>query len=255
MTSPTLHIVQLTDLHLFGSPDQVWKDFNTYQSFQSVIAEVKALAPRPDILILTGDLSQDETLASYAHLRRLIGPLKLPTYWISGNHDQLEIAREVLSGDSFRRDRAFEQRGWRFLLLNSAIPGQVHGELVRSELDWLAEQLAQHPTQPTIIAIHHPPVPIQSQWMDQIGLHHPEEFLSIVDRHPQVRGVMFGHIHQASDTTRNGVRYVGCPSTCIQFVPVQREMSLDTLTPGFRQFVFFSDGTWDTQITRVPVLR
>jgi 3',5'-cyclic-AMP phosphodiesterase len=251
MNAPGLHVVQLSDLHLFASPELVWKNCNTSESFHAVVQRVKALIPQPDVLILTGDLSQDETPESYGHLHAAIAPLQIPTYWIPGNHDHVEIASQVLIGTPFSSDRTFEQKGWRFILLNSAVPGHVEGGLEPAELDWLSSQLTQHADQPTIIAVHHHPVPIQSPWMDAIGLHHPEAFLALVDAHPQVHGVIFGHIHHAIECDRNGVRYLGCPSTCIQVVPQQADMVLDTRPPGLRRLMFYADGTWETEVLRI----
>lgn len=253
MTGAALQLLQLTDLHLFASPQLDWKGFNTYSSFQAVVAQVATLVPPPDALLLTGDLSQDDSPESYHHIRTLLAPLGIPTYWVPGNHDQTGLAAEILSTAPFCCDRKLEEKGWRVLLLNSMAEGRVYGILSEAEIDWLTTQLAQAPEQPTLIVLHHPPVVIESAWMDAIGLQDSQHFLQVVDAHPQVKGVLFGHIHQAFQQNRNGVQFLGCPSTCIQFVPNQPEMLLDSEAPGFRQLFCYPDGTWQTQVMRVPL--
>lgn len=255
MDNTSLQVVQLTDLHLFASPTRDWKGFNTYHSFHAVVEQVADLDPRPDLLLLTGDLSQDDSPESYTHIRTLLAPLNIPTYWIPGNHDQTGLAAEILSTEPFCCDRKIklEEKGWQILLLNSVVEGQVYGALAETELDWLTDQLAQAPEIPTLIALHHPPLAIQSAWMDAIGLHDSEPFFQVLDANPQVRGVIFGHIHQDFAYQHQGIRFLGCPSTCIQFTPCQAEMSLDSESPGFRQLFCHPNGAWHTQIIRVPI--
>jgi Icc protein len=245
-----LHVAQLTDLHLFASPDQQLLNLTTSESFQAVLSAVKQLNPFPDLLLLTGDISQDESPESYKYLQDLLCPLRIPTYWLPGNHDRLPIMQQVLTRTPFSGEKSFTVQGWRFVLLNSALPGQVHGELHLSELEWLEETLQQS-TDPTLVAVHHPPLPINSDWMDQILLHNADDLLAVLDRYSQVKVVLFGHIHQEFDYQRNGVRYLGTPSTCIQFLPESAKFALDETRPGFRLLKLYPDGSWHTQVERV----
>ncbi|NJO72176.1 MAG: hypothetical protein HC825_11905 [Oscillatoriales cyanobacterium RM1_1_9] len=87
--------------------------------------------------------------------------------------------------------------------------------------------------------------------MDRIKLQNPEALLACLDDHPQVKLVVFGHIHQGFQTSHNGVTYLGCPSTCVQFQPLAAEFTLDQMaTPGFRVLTLYPDGTFDTQVGR-----
>ena len=87
--------------------------------------------------------------------------------------------------------------------------------------------------------------------MDKIKLQNPDEFYAIIDRYPQVKLVLFGHIHQAFEQQRRGVSYLGSPSTCVQFKPESVEFAIDSIQPGFRLLTFNSDGTLETKIERV----
>ncbi len=247
-----LVIAQLTDTHLFADEDQTMKDCPTVLSFQAVLNSVAQLQPQPDLILLTGDLSQDETLTSYQQLHCRIMPLGIPTYWIPGNHDQsLTNMEQTLCTAPISPQKCFQAGGWQFILLNSMLHQQVHGELSADALEILDQQL-QGESLPTLIALHHPPLAIASAWMDAIGLQNREAFFAIIDRHPQIKLVVFGHIHQEFDRVRQGVRYLGAPSTCVQFSPNADEFAIDgDRQPGFRLMSLYPDGQFETTVQRI----
>ena len=250
MTQATAILVaQLTDTHLFADESQTMKGFPTVRSLQAVLEHLVQRQPDLDLLLLTGDLSQDETIASYEQLRDRLTPLNIPAYWLAGNHDQsLDSMATVLCTDLISPEKTFQRGGWQFILLNSMLPQQVQGRLSDETLAALEQQLQQS-EQPTLIALHHPPLAIASPWMDAIGLENREDFFAVIDRHPQVKLVIFGHIHQEFDRWRQGVRYLGAPSTCVQFTPNVDEFAIDPdRQPGFRLLRLFADGTYDTEV-------
>ena len=104
---------------------------------------------------------------------------------------------------------------------------------------------------PTVIALHHPPFHVNSDWLDTSTLQNPEELFAVLERHSQVQLVLFGHIHQEFNHQRHGVHYLGTPSTSIQFEPQSSKFSLDHKYPGFRLLNLYADGTWETWIERV----
>lgn len=249
LESPLL-VAQITDTHLFAKEEQQMLGLCTHDSLQAVVAHLRQLQPLPDILLLTGDISQDETNESYQRLKDIISPLQIPTYWIPGNHDDLPLMQQVLNQPPIEADKSFAAGGWHFLLLSSWIPGQVHGKLSQTSLEWLEQQL-QLIDKPTLVALHHPPCLINSDWMDRIKLQNPEEFFAVIERYSQVKLVVFGHIHQAFEGKRRGVQYLGSPSTCVQFKPESVEFAIAQTQPGFRLLTLLPDGTFETKIERV----
>ncbi|MBE9013968.1 3',5'-cyclic-AMP phosphodiesterase, partial [Pseudanabaenaceae cyanobacterium LEGE 13415] len=249
MISSPLRIAQVTDLHLFAKSDQCLLGLPTLRSLKALIEQFHPLHPKPDLLLLTGDLSQDGSMESYDRLQTLFSPLQIPTYWLPGNHDCVEAMERSLT--EFLPDKTFEQGGWRFLLLNSQVPGCVHGRLSIDTLDWLDRQLAEHPNLPTLVSLHHPPFTVNSTWLDSSVLQNPDEFLEILDRHPQVKLVVFGHIHQEFQHQRNKVTFLGTPSTSIQFAKESDEFALGHEMPGFRLIQLYPNGTWTSQVERV----
>jgi 3',5'-cyclic-AMP phosphodiesterase len=247
MLAEYLLVAQLTDTHLFADGSQTMFDCRTNLTFAAVVARVAALAPRPDCLLLTGDISQDDSAASYEYARSLIGPLQIPTYWLRGNHDQNGDAIAALNGDRIVADKSFEQGGWRFILLDSMVLDEPGGRLAESQLEYLEQQLQD--TKPTLVAVHHHPIACGLAGMDEIGLANAADLFAVLDGYPQVKLVINGHIHQESVAERAGVTYLGTPSTCIQLKPQQVKMELDTdRSPGFRLLRLYADGRFETEV-------
>ncbi len=245
-----IQIVQITDTHLFESPDSLLLGVNTQRALMGVLNKLKTQESRLDAILLTGDLVHDGSSLGYQRLQQLVAPLEVPVYMIPGNHDDPKILHAHTVGIFIRHHRAFSLQNWQFILLNSFAAQEVGGVLAASELAFLDQQLSAHPELHCCIALHHPPVDVGSAWLDRIGLFNREEFHAIVDRHPQVRVVLFGHVHQEHDCERNGVRILGSPASSIQFLPGQKEFALDVLPPAYRLLRCRADGSVHTEVIR-----
>ncbi|MDF5713579.1 MAG: 3',5'-cyclic-AMP phosphodiesterase [Rhizonema sp. NSF051] len=249
--SPML-IAQVTDMHLFANESQELLGMPTMRSFQAVVERLEKLRSDLDLLLLTGDLSGDGTLESYENVQSLLCPLQIPTYWLPGNHDCAIAMKQVLNFRLISLRKSFERGRWNFVLLNSSVSKYMHGHLSATSLHWLDSQLKIMSNQPTLVALHHPPYHVNSQWLDSSTLENPEELFAVLDRHPQVKLVVSGHIHQEFHYQRNDVYYLGTPSTCIQFKPETSTFALDQKPPGFRLLKLYPNGTWETSVERVP---
>lgn len=247
-TSPVL-IAQITDTHLFAESQETLLGVPTAESLSAVIEQIQTFNPQPDRLLLTGDLSQDETLASYQQLYRTIQPLNIPTYWVPGNHDEPELMETVLTTPPIYGDKSFQCGGWQFLLLNSRVAGKVSGHLSQESLSWLDAQL-QQTNLPTLVALHHPPFVVNANWLDQSRLQNSEQLFKVLDHYPQVQLVLFGHIHQDFRRDRAGVTYLASPSSSVQFKPHCDQFTLDEIEPGFRLLWLYPDGTFETNVKR-----
>ena len=177
-----LSVAQVTNSRLFAEENQELLGLPTTQSFQAVIQRLLSLRPQPDLLLLTGDLSQDGTLESYERVYNLLIPLSLPTYWLAGNHDCLSTMQRVLHRSPVSPRKVFERGNWQFVLLNSGVPGCVHGRLSPETLDLLNFRLELMGNQPTLVALHHPPLAVNSDWLDTSTLQNAEELFAILDR-------------------------------------------------------------------------
>ena len=84
-------LVQLSDSHLFAETDGTLLGMNTRESLQKVIELVLEQQPQIDLILATGDISQDGTLESYQQFRQLSAQIAAPARWIPGNHDEPQI--------------------------------------------------------------------------------------------------------------------------------------------------------------------
>jgi Icc protein len=148
----------------------------------------------------------------------------------------------LLNQDNVHYVLSVRYRGWLLLFLDSTIPGETGGHLNPGQLIDLEATLAENPGLPTLICLHHQPVPVGSQWIDSIGLNNSAEFFEVVDRHPQVRGLLCGHVHQQYDGKQAHIRLMATPSTCIQFVAGQDDFAIDHCPPGYRWLALLPDG-------------
>ena len=246
-----LSVAQITDIHLFADENQALLGIPTIHSFEAVIKRLKQIDSEIDLLLVTGDLSGDGTPDSYETLQALFNQLQVPTYWLPGEHDCADAIEQYLNLGLVSRRKCFERGGWNFILLNSSIPGQEQGYLSTKTLSWLEEQLEMVGEGPILLALHHPPFPLNSKWLDNTNLENSEELFQVLDRYPQVKLVLSGHINQEFQQQRGSVSYLGTPSTCIQFRTKSQSLTTDSESPGFRLLKLYPNGVWESSVERV----
>jgi 3',5'-cyclic-AMP phosphodiesterase len=242
-------VVQITDTHLFAEPEGEMFGCRTRDTFDRVIDSIARLETKPDLLLLTGDISQDESVASYVYVQSRLQDLNIPSYWLPGNHDQEAGAIAFLNGGCVSAQKDFVLGGWQFVLLDSMVPQQPHGELSQQQLEYLDSKLTTD--LPTLIAVHHQPIDCGLTYMDGMGLRNGGMLLARIDRAPQVKVVLNGHIHHAFAELRDGVHFLGTPSTCVQLKPMQEKAEVDPRPAGFRLLWLGAGGEVETEVRRV----
>lgn len=254
-----MRLIQLTDTHLEADAAAELKGTNVRRTLGAVLDLVRAHEPDFAAFLLTGDLSHDESTESYGCLSDLLQGFGRPAFALAGNHDDpTAMARGFeAAGGTVRTDRSTVLGGWHpgrwhLVLADSRVPGAVGGRFTDGEVAALDGALAGHRALPTLLALHHHPVPTGCAWLDAIALENPGALHGLVRRHPQVRGVVWGHVHQEQDARVDGVRYLAAPATCIQFRPDAAEFALDDRPPGYRWLDLRPDGTLATGVRRLP---
>lgn len=243
-------LVQLSDSHLFAEEDGKLLGMNTRDSLEKVIERVQTEQNDIDLILATGDLSQDGSLASYQRFHQLTVNLGSAVRWLPGNHDEVPIMRSACA-DTDLLQSVVDLGNWRVILLDSSIPGAVPGYLADDQLQLLEQALSEAPNRHHLICFHHHPVSIGCDWMEPIGLRNAQAMFAVLDRHPQVKALLWGHIHQEFDQLRNGVRLLASPSTCVQFAPGSEEFQVDSEAPGYRWLRLHADGQLETGVSRV----
>lgn len=247
-----LRVVQLSDTHLFADPSRTMLGLAPQESLAAVLALIRAEQPRLDVLLATGDFSQDNSVASYQRLYEQLAAFGVPMYWLEGNHDKpAPLLAALAEQPNILAPLVVHHGPWSFILLNSTIPGSTEGQLYANDLDFLRHALAQCEGQHVMVCLHHQPVPVGCRWLDKHQIGAATEFFHILDGYNNVRAVVWGHVHQEFASERNGVQLYGVPSTCIQFKPGCDDFTVDFVPPGYRWFDLHADGRIDTQVSRV----
>lgn len=246
-----IRLVQITDPHLYKNDDGKLLGLPTAESFTAVVDSVKLLPVRPDLMLVTGDISQDGTAESYQRLSRGLAALAYPAFWIPGNHDELPVMTQHLSGQNLHADKRIVIGQWQIVLLNSAVPHRVYGKLQQDQLDLLQAAIKEHPQHHLLVVLHHHPVNIDCLWLDTIGLNNADALFAVLKQHQGKKTILWGHIHQAFDQTQNGIRMLATPSTCVQFKPRSTEFQADNESPGYRTLTLLSNGDVQTEVHRI----
>lgn len=250
----SIRVVQLTDLHLYRQRDGVLAGVPTWPSFAAVQQQVRDQHGDFDYLILTGDLAQDEARETYVMLRESLGDWLARCRIIPGNHDDpahlRDVFPELFTYDSDSLNFELSVGDWQIIGLDSRVVGDVKGRVGAAQLDWLEQRLTAQSARPTLIFIHHPPVPIHVKWLDMLGLNDAEELLSLIAGSPQIKLVCAGHVHQESQGQIGGAAMFTTPSTCVQYA-ARAEKSFDTRTAGYRTISLETDGRYETRVHRL----
>jgi len=250
--SEPVKILQISDTHLFANDSGRLMGIDTAWTFNAVIESVLELGLVHDAVVVTGDLSQDESKESYLRLAQGLKELKMRAYCLPGNHDQGDGMKEAFAGSvDICSDRSFVIGYWQIILLNTAEERKVYGHLSEKELSFLDNCLGNKPDKHALIAMHHQPQPVGSAWMDNIALDNPGDFFAVVDKHKQVAGIIYGHVHQQFDGLRNAVKLMSSPSTCVQFEPGCASFAVDSAMPGYRWLRLYDDGRIESGVERI----
>lgn len=256
-----MRILQLSDPHVLADPEGLCHGRPALallrHGLQEALGQLRALGETVDLLLISGDLCDDESWGGYVRLGELLEALPLPVALLAGNHDQPALLRASL-GRSVVIAPALVRcgHGW-LLLLDSHRSGDTAGALGRLQLDWLQHQLAARPPaaggQPLLVAVHHPPVPIGDAGMDAIRLRDGEALLDGLRPLSGLRGLVFGHVHQhwhGELPGRPEVPLLGCPSTLHSFPAVQSCPLERPDDPGGRWLQIGEDGVLRQRLLR-----
>ena len=175
---------------------------------------------QPDVVIFTGDTVQHGEPEEYAHLRELLAPLQAPLYLIPGNRDDNAALRSAFSDRPYLPEEGgflhyvIDDHAIRLIAIDSTLPGERMGAFCPARQAWLDAALSDQPERPTMLFIHHPPFDIDDHYVG--GYRRPEDasaLAGVVSRHPQVKGLLCGHVHCVTERSWSGT--VGCVMSSI----------------------------------------
>jgi 3',5'-cyclic AMP phosphodiesterase CpdA len=197
-------VAQLSDLHVVEAGEQLFGRIDTERFLVEAIATVESLDPRPDLVLISGDLVNEGRTEQYRNLRRLLAALTVPVRLMCGNHDDPDHLREVFPdhdylGTSGSSDFVVDLAPLRIVALDTRVAGAPRGDLNSEQLAWLDERLAEASDGPCVVAMHHPPFATGIGHMDAMGLAPAAAagLAEVVARHPHVERVVCGHLHRS----------------------------------------------------------
>ena len=208
-------IAQITDIHIGfdrGNPDEANR-----RRLRALLDRLANGPNRPDLLLMTGDLTESGDGESFAWLAEAVRDCPYPVWPMVGNHDNraaLLAAFPDTPQDGGFVQYAVARDGLRLLLLDTTEPGRHGGAFCAERAAWLSAQLQAHQDIPTVIAMHHPPFVTGIDWMDP----DPAEpwiarFAEATGGHDQIQAVVCGHLHRPIVTRWNGAALVVGPSS------------------------------------------
>lgn len=245
--APTL-LVQLTDLHLMDQPESVMCQVNTDASLRAVMNLVLANGHRPDLLLATGDLTQDGSPRAYRRLRDLLEQTNWPVRCLPGNHDDPHTLRQTMGQWA---EPVTDIGAWRIIALDSTIPGSNAGHIGEDQFDLLERAVALAGDRHVLIALHHNPIQTNSDFRDTMMVDNAQELFQRLSNMPRARVMLWGHVHQAVDRRRHHLRLLATPSTCFQFGIRDGCHVLDDSPPGYRWLKLYRDGSLATGVRRL----
>lgn len=260
-----INILQITDLHL-SSIITVTANHATnndcQQSFEAVLNQALKDLIRCDLILVTGDLVNEVDAATYDYIFASLQATHIPFACIAGNHDVTDELGADLPFDQRKlvaqppdqrllSQHVIETDHWQLLLLNSAIPGKVAGEITLIDIDWLESRLSVC-DKPALIALHHHVIPMHSDWIDEHIAENADVFWQRMARFDQLRVIISGHTHQEQVRCHHGVTVYNTPSTCYQFKPFEADFSYDEAArPGYRWLQLANNGQVASWVERL----
>lgn len=237
-------LVQLSDSHLSADPEAQYRGFNADETLKQLRPSLQQL--EPDALVLSGDVSEDGSAASYERIAAMLDGMSDQIAWLPGNHDEHDTMARALDRPGFTRGPVLDWGGWQIVLLDSAWHDRPEGELDDERLEPL-DQLDGD--RPALVFVHHQPIRIGSPWIDKYPLIENHRLWDRLDA-GIVRAVAFGHVHQLFEGEHHGIACLSAPSTVANSHPGTDTFTPDASGPAARWFELWPDGQWKTGIVR-----
>jgi 3',5'-cyclic-AMP phosphodiesterase len=262
MPSKPVLIAQISDLHIKPPGLLAYGRVDTAAALERCVAALNEFKPRPDLVVISGDLVDTPTAEEYEHLKRLLAKFELPFAGIPGNHDSREMMRAAFprAGYAFASGplhQRVETGGLDLVLLDSSVAGKPHGELDAVSLQWLEATLVSSSNRPALLFLHHPPFETGIWHMDRQNLLNAGELAAIVRRHPRVQLIATGHVHRATLTMFAGVPTTICPAPnhAVDLDLAElREPSFKVEPPAFHLHAWFPGAGFGSVVTHyVPI--
>jgi 3',5'-cyclic AMP phosphodiesterase CpdA len=218
--APRITIAHLSDVHLLAHGVRQYGAVEPEDGLRQALVRLARLDPVPQALVFTGDLADRGEPDAYKRLRELVEPaaagMGAQVVWVMGNHDARAPYAEGLfdSDEDGPQDRVYDVAGLRIVALDTSVPDYHHGDLTDGQLDWLRDVLSTPAEHGTVLAMHHPPIPVPTLEPAAIIELLGQDRLAAVVAGSDVRQILGGHFHYSSHSTFAGVPVSVASASC-----------------------------------------
>lgn len=212
-------IAQISDTHIVERGRKTANVAPMAENLARCVEHINQLTLQPDLVLITGDLTNNGLEAETAHAAEILRALRPPYYVVPGNHDDRVLLARIFGREACPTESdafigyVIESETVRLVAVDSTKPGAPGGEIDAERAAWLDRRLSEARTQPTLLFMHHPPVRFGVPETDVDGFEGRERLAEVLDRHPQVERILAGHIHLAALTRWRGIVVSTAPST------------------------------------------
>lgn len=254
MTRGPIQLVHITDCHLTAADWERVGGVDTGATLAAVLEDMENHAPPPDLIVATGDLSQDGSPGSYRRFAELLGRVGAPVYCLGGNHDAGDAMLAVLLRHGLHMERVLRTGAWFIHLLPTSLAGREEGRAQAAELEALDTALRANRDKHALICLHHHPVPVGGPWGAGVGIENPEDLFRVADGHTNVRCLLWGHVHRSFQAEREGVQLLATPATSFAVIADARGYpAIGPARPGYRRLTLHDDGTIESEVRWVDL--
>ena len=217
-------ITHISDAHIAGWGKKAYGIAPTAENLARCVDHINQLAPRPDLVLVTGDITYSGLLQQAQRAASLLDTLQFPYFIVPGNHDDRSTLWSVFGkGACPSRDNGFynyviDDFDLRLIGMDSVIAGGPGGKICKTRLTWLDERLSEDSKKPTIIFMHHPPVKCGVLETDEDGFIGADELGAVVAEYRNIERILCGHIHLEAHVGWNGTVISAAPSTGMQLM-------------------------------------
>jgi Icc protein len=234
-----MKVIQITDTHLFAQDNlEIFGEKSNLRCQEVIARIVNEESDNTDLILLTGDVSQDKTAESYQKMVHYLSGLGIPVYWIPGNHDDLEQMKQAFDGaKNFHYQTHLTLEHWHLIFINTTKNNTDKGYLSLQERLTIKKELEISPTDKKIaMVMHHHPVEVGTPLVDHYILQDTNEFWSLLTQKP-VDLIICGHVHGNYQIKYNNLVIETSPATCLQWEKGATELKIERKI-GYKIYYF-----------------
>jgi Icc protein len=215
-------IAQISDTHIPKRGAKTYGIAPMAENLARCIEHINKSIPKPDVVLVTGDITNTGIIEETEHAATLLAQLQCPFYVIPGNHDDRSTLNAAFDDNAHPpgyqgfSNYVIEGFDVRLIAMDSTVPGSPGGEICHSRAEWLDQRLSEFEQQPTVIFMHHPPVMCGVLETDMDGFSGVDLLSGVVNKYNNIERIVCGHIHLPTHARWHGTVVSTAPSMGMQ---------------------------------------